>query len=319
MMSGTWKKRKIGLGGTFDHLHDGHTSFIDFAAKQGGELILGLTSDKMVASKPFSYSIQPFKVRKKAVLSYCKQKNYKVTIIQLEDPFGPAVTSKELFGLALTPDTLDNGKIINQLRAKLSLRPLETFVAPLKSHQGSVISSRKIREGSIDRTGESYTSIIKNDVKLSPEQRSFFSQVQGEMISTPAATGPKRFVGVVGDESLELFLDHDWKFSVGVYDLKKQRLSVSSPTLQQLKPDLKVTNPPGFITQDLVSGLSTAISSKKKKSLVFVDGEEDLAGVALVLVAPLESYIYYGQPNAGLVEMQVTEQLKNKVRAVLRS
>ena len=72
--------------------------------------------------------------------------------------------------------------------------------------------------------------------------------------------------------------------------------------------ELNAKNPAGVITTQLVEALQQATSKNLK--ILAVDGEEDLAAVALVLLLPLESHIYYGQPDIGIVEVVITEQLK---------
>ncbi|HZJ18601.1 MAG TPA: DUF359 domain-containing protein, partial [Patescibacteria group bacterium] len=50
----------------------------------------------------------------------------------------------------------------------------------------------------------------------------------------------------------------------------------------------------------------------KKKTLILIKGEDDLAVLPLILCAPLNFYIYYGQPDKGVVEILVTEDVKEK-------
>jgi uncharacterized protein (UPF0218 family) len=59
------------------------------------------------------------------------------------------------------------------------------------------------------------------------------------------------------------------------------------------------------------------IDLQTKKHL-FIQGEEDLAAVALSLVLPLGSCIYYGQPQKGMVELVVTEKIKQSFFDLLK-
>jgi uncharacterized protein (UPF0218 family) len=46
-------------------------------------------------------------------------------------------------------------------------------------------------------------------------------------------------------------------------------------------------------------------------------GEEDLAVLPLILAAPLDTIIYYGQPNKGLVKILVSEENKERAYNIL--
>jgi len=50
-----------------------------------------------------------------------------------------------------------------------------------------------------------------------------------------------------------------------------------------------------------------------------VDGEEDLAVLPVLLIAPLGFSIFYGQPNEGLVQVQVTEENKEQAYQFVNS
>ena len=44
----------LGMGGTFDHLHDGHKYLLDTAFSLGQEVHIGLTTEKMFSRKKLS-------------------------------------------------------------------------------------------------------------------------------------------------------------------------------------------------------------------------------------------------------------------------
>ena len=51
--------------------------------------------------------------------------------------------------------------------------------------------------------------------------------------------------------------------------------------------------------------------------MIIVDGEEDLAVLPVVLLAPLDSLVFYGQRNQGLVLVKVTEEKKSEFVKIL--
>jgi hypothetical protein len=76
---------------------------------------------------------------------------------------------------------------------------------------------------------------------------------------------------------------------------------------------VKVKNPPGSITADLLGAVREAFrEGNKSRKVILVEGEEDLAVLAVLLVSPLGYVIFYGQPNAGLVKVSITEDIKEK-------
>ena len=71
-----------------------------------------------------------------------------------------------------------------------------------------------------------------------------------------------------------------------------------------------VTNPPGMITEEVIQDIKRAIANGK--SLLIVNGEEDLCAIPAVMYAPLQSLLFYGQPEEGVVALFITEEIKEK-------
>lgn len=308
--------RIVALGGTFDHFHVGHQHFLTFAAGLGGKLLIGVTTSKMTQHKPLAETIQPFAVRKRAVISFCRKENIPCEVVPLDDQYGVAATDTKLYGLALTEMTIEGGQAINDLRRKMGLRPLETAVCSmLKDTNGEIISSRRIRAGEIDRERTIYKEIFKETLTINKDQRDFFSQPQDEIVDRFVQMVPSPKTCVVGDMSLETFIKHSDPFDLAVFDQQQQRTPTSSQEIKKIKPDLVISNSAGTISTELITALETALGQEKK--FIQVSGEEDLAAVALALLLPLESVVYYGQPGEGMVAMQVTEGLKHTFYKVL--
>jgi hypothetical protein len=56
-----------------------------------------------------------------------------------------------------------------------------------------------------------------------------------------------------------------------------------------------------------------------KKYLVVVEGEEDLLVIPLVLYLKEGTYVVYGQPNAGVVALEVNEFSRFRVKSLFES
>lgn len=300
----------VGLGGTFDHFHRGHQAFLDCAARAGTKLVVGVTQPHLITHKPLAELIEPLSTRKHAVMQYCKKMGYQCQVIELKDPYGPTIEEKgiPIDKLCVTEETISGGEMINSLRTKLGLRALPITICPLQPDElGQPIHSERIRRGTINRVGRVYASLFEKTLVLTPAQRSFFAERQGELVDHPIKAYRH---WVVGDNSLAVFLEKNWTFDLGVYDLQTQRQPHPSETLKQLQPNMVIKNPPGTISLELISGITQSLSSSLQ--LIKVEGEEDLAVVALVLLAPLYGCVYYGQPDQGMVAIKITEHIKDK-------
>lgn len=79
---------------------------------------------------------------------------------------------------------------------------------------------------------------------------------------------------------------------------------------------VKVKNPAGRVTKELWDAVKKAIEGKAPLKIE-VDGEEDLAVMPAVMLAPLGTKIAYGQPKEGLVVATADIGTKEKIGAYL--
>ncbi len=86
-----------------------------------------------------------------------------------------------------------------------------------------------------------------------------------------------------------------------------------SPLLRARR--LAAKNPPGTITDELVDAIDTAVQNPP--GVIFVDGEEDLAVIPLVLAAPIGTAVLYGQPGEGVVLRLVDALAKQEAGSML--
>ena len=74
-----------------------------------------------------------------------------------------------------------------------------------------------------------------------------------------------------------------------------------------------ITNPAGSLTPEVFKAAKDIIAQEKNNSqyIVKIEGEEDLAVLPFLLAAPLGFTILYGQPNEGVVQIEVSEENKD--------
>ena len=77
-----------------------------------------------------------------------------------------------------------------------------------------------------------------------------------------------------------------------------------------------VENPAATLSRDLLAALADALGSDRT-TLILVEGEEDLAAVPAIAVAPDGASVVYGQPDEGMVHVRVDEETRSAMREFL--
>jgi cytidyltransferase-like protein len=151
-----FKYKFIATGGTFDHLHRGHTELLKRAFDSGEAVFIGLTSDEY-AKRERKKIDEPFYERKR-ILEHYLMSTYpdrKYEISKLVDRFGPAIFTEKIDAIAVSQETLPAVEIANKKRRELGLPDLKVEVVPiLLADDGVKISSTRIRAGDIDSDGK---------------------------------------------------------------------------------------------------------------------------------------------------------------------
>jgi uncharacterized protein (UPF0218 family) len=81
---------------------------------------------------------------------------------------------------------------------------------------------------------------------------------------------------------------------------------------------LKIKNPPGTITDELWNAIQTVFQNLQNGPVcIEVEGEEDLASLAAIYLAPGGVTVIYGLPNKGVVVVEASTAHKQKVKKVL--
>lgn len=104
---------------------------------------------------------------------------------------------------------------------------------------------------------------------------------------------------------------------LSIVDNKVMRKRIQ-PIALTAEKTLHVKNPPGTITKQALAAIQEALEHDRRVKIV-VDGEEDLLTLAVILYAPEDSFVVYGQPFEGVVVVKATKQKKREVVEVLRA
>jgi pantetheine-phosphate adenylyltransferase len=154
----------VATGGTFDEIHAGHVALLSKAFQAGSKVIIGVSSDEFAKKRGkrlnhnFSERLENLK---KMIRKEFGNVNYEIA--RLDGDFGPAVTSSDVGALVASHETQAKGRLLNEMRAKKGLKPVEVIAVELvKAEDGSPISSTRIRAGEIDSRGRLLKRRVNN-------------------------------------------------------------------------------------------------------------------------------------------------------------
>lgn len=123
----------------------------------------------------------------------------------------------------------------------------------------------------------------------------------------------------VGDESTVTLFKYGFNIKLAIVDYKTQRktrIDLKDQIAKIGDKVIRIKNPAATITQALWDAVESAMSEKGSVRIE-IDGEEDLATIPCVVLAPLGTVIVYGMPNQGLVVARVDEQRKELAQKAL--
>jgi uncharacterized protein (UPF0218 family) len=100
---------------------------------------------------------------------------------------------------------------------------------------------------------------------------------------------------------------------------RKQYASEMKERIQHFgKIHIHIKNPPGVITDELWNAIENAFANiDEGPYCIEIDGEEDLATLPAIYLAPRDVTIIYGLPNKGIVVVTATKAQKQKVKKIL--
>jgi len=101
---------------------------------------------------------------------------------------------------------------------------------------------------------------------------------------------------------------------VMIIDNKEMRVQ-TEPVGASAGRTFRVRNEPGTISSNAWAAVHEAVECGN--ALMIVDGEEDLLTLVAMAVAPLGSFVIYGQPGQGVVLVQVDDEARKKAHSFL--
>jgi len=317
-------------GGTFDHFHKGHETFLRFILSMGDKVILGLTTDRYTHNKKLNNSVESYQERKNSIEEFFRRENAsdRFEIEPIDNLFIPKKwESLNIDAIAVSKDTQKGAEIINQDRKERGLSQLKVIVAPIIfADSNKELSSFRIRNGEINREGKLCINPLwlEKNLMLPKNLRKELKKPFGELFKKvkDSFKNKNSLVITVGDITTKTFNDISLGQNLSIIDFKVAREEKFSNILELGfvgdENIFKVDNPAGYITSNLFITLSEIFKSDiEDKMILLINGEEDLAVLPLILAAPLGSVIWYGQPKEGIVQVIATEETKKKAYKIV--
>jgi hypothetical protein len=80
---------------------------------------------------------------------------------------------------------------------------------------------------------------------------------------------------------------------------------------------IEVENPPGSISNQMWKAIESSFSNENNTRIT-VKGEEDLATLVVISMAPKGAKVIYGMPDRGMVVVDVNQQSKKRANNFLK-
>ena len=152
---------------------------------------------------------------------------------------------------------------------------------------------------------------------LREEQREELRKPLGKVVKELKGEDVKGTIVSVGDAVTLWLKNHGIQPKISIIDYKIERKKHDMNMGKEEKV-VKVKNPAGKITKQLWEAIKNAYESKEKIRIE-VDGEEDLAALPAILMAPAGVKVIYGLPSHGMVVVKVGEKEKEVVKKFIEN
>lgn len=144
----------VAVGGTFDHLHDGHKillSMASFVAKS--KLIIGVTGPELLTKKKFSEVLESYSDREASVRVFLRRVNsprISVDCYEMKDVCGPTGYVKEIDGLVVSAETAKGAEFVNKFRSDKNWPTLQVITIKVVGDNDNADESFKGKLSSSD-------------------------------------------------------------------------------------------------------------------------------------------------------------------------
>ena len=310
----------------FDRFHLGHQALIDRLSDMPNPVAV-VTGGKLVGRNlDLECIVQPIEERLAKVKEYLKEEEMEETI----DAITMTRFSELLSIDGATTFLMYQGPCCDELRSgaldkRTGYEDVIDYLKPVRAYDGNKLTSARIRRGEIDREGRRLRGTKEPPRKLDFSQRGSLKSPKGDLYHKKDGPPQGRVVDriikeepkcviAVGDVTVATLIEEGYTPDVSIVDGITKRGKYTGTFSGER--EYVFYNPAAVLYPEAWSTIDTAIRDKKR-SLIVVEGEEDLMGFPGVLLAPNGSVMLYGQPDAGIVWVPVHKENKSLARLLL--
>ncbi|MDE1830507.1 MAG: GTP-dependent dephospho-CoA kinase family protein [Thaumarchaeota archaeon] len=123
------------------------------------------------------------------------------------------------------------------------------------------------------------------------------------------------FLITVGDATTEKMIKLGLDPSIQIVDSVEKRRKRDLPE-GRVQTTLHCNNPAAEITEESITVIKKGFKEVVPVRII-VNGEEDLLVLPVVVYAPENSVVMYGQPNEGLVIVAINQKIKDNAKKIM--
>jgi len=161
---------------------------------------------------------------------------------------------------------------------------------------------------------------IGRTLKLPEDARELLFGAHGPIIQ-PKDIDPSKPIISVGDVCSDKLLGAGIRPDLMIVDGKTKRGDYKHGKAPEGYRQARARNPAGHLTPELFDAIERAGLDAKKgvKTYLFVEGEEDLAAIPLILTFPQGSQMVYGVPDVGMAMLIITSDFRERAQRLIES
>jgi uncharacterized protein (UPF0218 family) len=120
----------------------------------------------------------------------------------------------------------------------------------------------------------------------------------------------------VGDATTEKFVKFGFIPDLSIIDNKEKRMVKDKTVEYSADKKIYLENKPGEVNAEAISLIREITTTNFNRMQIIIKGEEDLLALPLFMYSPNGWTVFYGQPNEGLVVVEIDSNIRKKARLI---